>query len=98
MNRITLKDYAVKHKLSIFNVMKMIRADKLKSEEVEEDGKKVLYVILDEKTEDEITNAIIPIEKKEELSLREEINFLKEDVRKLRKEVEALKKMHKEYK
>ena len=32
MERIGIKAYAVKHKLSIFNVMKMIKSGKVKSE------------------------------------------------------------------
>lgn len=92
MNRITLKEYALKHKLSIFNVMKMIRADKLKYEEVDEDGKNVLYIILDDKIENEVTRTIIPIKEKEDLSLREEVQALNDEIKLLRKEVDLLKK------
>ncbi len=52
MNQITLQAYAVKHKLSVFNVIKMIKSNKLKSEEIEENGKKVLYIILDDESEE----------------------------------------------
>ncbi len=38
MQRITIKAYAVKHKLSIFNVMKMVKTGKLKIDSIEENG------------------------------------------------------------
>ena len=41
MQKITIKAYAVKHKLSIFNVMKMVKSGKLKIEIAEENGKEI---------------------------------------------------------
>jgi len=41
----TIKNYAVRSKLSIFNVVKMIKSGALKSEVVEEDGKEVTYIL-----------------------------------------------------
>lgn len=45
MEKMTLKQYAVKHKLSLFNVVKMVKSGKLQSETVEENGKEVTYVL-----------------------------------------------------
>jgi len=39
MERMSIKTYAARNKLSMFNVVKMIKAGKLKSETVEEAGK-----------------------------------------------------------
>ena len=44
----TLKQYAVKHKLSLFNVVKMVKNGQLQSETVEENGKEVTYVLPNE--------------------------------------------------
>jgi len=92
MQKVTIKAYAVKHKLSIFNVMKMIKSGKLKSEIVEENGKEVTYIRLDEATEVEIKAGIVTIEKKGEAKLREEMKMLSNEVELLRAEIAVLKK------
>ena len=92
MEKVTIKAYAVKHKLSIFNVMKMLKSGKLKSEIVEENGKEVTYIVLDEATEAEVKAGIVTIEKKGEAKLREEMKILSSEVELLRTEIEALKK------
>ena len=63
MERITLKAYAVKHKLSIFNVMKMVKTEKVKSEVFTEKGREVTYILYDEESEEEIQEQIVPREK-----------------------------------
>jgi len=92
MQRVTIKAYAVKHKLSIFNVMKMLKSGKLKTEIVEENGKEVTYVLLDEVIEKEIEGSIVPIEEQEEFTLREIVKILQKEVKFLREEIEVLKK------
>jgi hypothetical protein len=92
MERITIKAYAVKHKLSIFNVMKMVKSGKVKSEVYNEKGREVTYILLDEKREKEIKEQIVPIEQKEDLMLHEEIKFLRKEIQLLREDVEELKK------
>ena len=92
MQKSTIKAYAVKHKLSIFNVMKMVKSGKLKSEVVKEDEKEVTYILLDEDIEREIKEGIVPIENKEESTLKEIVKVLQQDVKLLRKEIEELKK------
>ena len=67
MERIGIKAYAVKHKLSIFNVMKMIKSGKVKSEIFQEKGRDVTYILYDETSEHEIEEQIIPIENKQEV-------------------------------
>ncbi len=92
MERITIKAYAVKHKLSIFNVMKMVKSGKVQSEIFNEKGRDVTYILFDEETEKEIREQIVPMEHKEEFMLREEIKFLRKEIHLLREDVEALKK------
>jgi len=91
MQKVTIKAYAVTHKLSIFNVMKMVKSGKLESDIVEEDGKEKIYIILNEATEKEIKEQIVPIERKEEMMLKEEVKLLRKEVQLLRKEIEDLK-------
>ena len=92
MEKITIKAYAVKHKLSIFNVMKMVKSGKVKSEVFNEKGREVTYILFDEEREKEIREQIVPIEQKEDLILHEEIKFLRKEIEHLRKDVEELKK------
>ncbi len=92
MQRITIKAYAVKHKLSIFNVMKMVKSGKLKTDSIEENGKEVTYIVLDETIEKEVQKGIVPIEEKERASEKEMIKVLQKEVRLLREELDALKK------
>ena len=92
MKKMTIKAYAVKHKLSIINVMKMAKSGKLKTEIVEENEKEITYILLDEAIEKEIEGSIVPIEKQEELTLREIVKVLQKEVKLLREEIEVLKK------
>lgn len=92
MERMSIKAYAVKHKLSIFNVMKMVKSGKVKSEVFQEKGREVTYILYDEKSEQEIQEQIVPIETKKEIQMAEELKLLKQEVQWLRKEVETLKK------
>ncbi len=92
MKKLTMKAYAVKHKLSIFNVMKMVKSGTLKTEIVEEDEREVTYILLDEAIEEEVEKGIVPVGKQEEFTLREIVNGLQKEVKLLREEVEVLKK------
>ncbi len=92
MKKLTMKAYAVKHKLSIFNVMKMVKSGTLKTEIVEENEKEVTYILLDEDIEEEVKKGIVSVGKQEELTLREVVNALQKEVKFLREEVGELKK------
>jgi len=94
MKKVTIKAYAVKHKLSIFNVMKMVKSGKLKSEVLEEEGKEVTYILLDDAIEEEIKKGIVTIEKKGEAKLREEVKMLRDEVKLLRAELEIVKRSY----
>ena len=88
----TIKAYAVKHKLSLFNVMKMIKSGKVKSEILNENGREVTYILFDEETEKEIREQIVPVDQKDDLILREELKFLRKEIQLLKEDVEELKK------
>lgn len=92
MERMMLKAYAVKHKLSVFNVMKMVKSGKVSSEVFNEKGREVTYILYDEKSEEEIAKQIVPMGNKNDLELSEAVRLLKAEVQTLREEVERLKK------
>jgi len=91
LERITIKAYAVKHKLSIFNVMKMVKSGKVQSEVFNEKGREVTYILFDEESEKEIREQIVPMEQKNDLILRDEIKFLKKEIQLLKEDVAELK-------
>ncbi|MBD3790727.1 MAG: hypothetical protein IE918_01010 [Campylobacterales bacterium] len=91
MEKLTIKAYAKRHKISIFTAMKRVREGSVRSETVLEEGKEVIYVLEDteeaEKQESRITTP-----DQTPISLESEIEQLKKEVAALRKELEALKK------
>ena len=92
MEHISIKTYAVRHKLSIFNVMKMLKSGQLKSLTKKENGRDVIYVLLDEEIEKTVKKGIVPLEGREEADLKEEIKYLKKEIYILRDDFEMLKK------
>ena len=92
MEKISIKTYAVTHKLSIFNVIKMVKSGKLKSTVEEIDGKDVTYIILDEKIEKELKKSIEPVSVRESSIVKNELRELREELDSLKKEIEVLKK------
>lgn len=91
MEKITVKAYALKHKLSIFNVVKMTKSGQIPTEAVVENGKDVVYILIDKELENEIEKAIVPQERKEPYGLRKENALLKKEIEKLKQEITALK-------
>ena len=92
MKKITVKAYAVKHKLSIFNVIKMTKSGKVPTEIVHENGKDVVYILIDEEIEKKVREAIVPVEGKVPYSLKKENERLKKEIEKLKEEIVFLKK------
>lgn len=92
MEKVTIKAYAVQHKLSIFNVMKMVKSGKLKSEVLEEAGKELTYILLDDEIETQVKAGIVPFDKKEEFEMKKIVKELQKEVSQLQLEIEALKK------
>ena len=92
MEKITIKAYAVKHKLSIFNVMKMVKSGKLKTIIEEEEGKEKIYILLDDMIEEEVKKRIVPLSERESATIKEELKQLREEIMKLKNEIGVLRK------
>lgn len=92
MEKISIKSYAVRHKLSIFNVVKMTKSGQVPIETVVENGKDVVYILIDEEVESEIIKAIVPEESREPYSLKKENARLRKEIEKLKEEIAILKK------
>ena len=58
MDKISIKAYAKKHKLSIFNVVKMAKSGQIPTETIVEEGKDVIYVLIDDVVEKIVENFI----------------------------------------
>jgi polyhydroxyalkanoate synthesis regulator phasin len=91
MEKLTIKAYAAKHKLSIFNVVKMTKSGQVATETVVENGKDVVYILLDDTVEEKVQQSIVKEENKEPYSLRKENARLKKEIEKLKKEIAILK-------
>jgi len=92
MEKMSLKAYAVKHKLSLFNVVKMSKSGQVPTETVQENGKDVVYILIDEEVEKKVTRTIVSTESKVPYSLKKENERLKKEIEKLKEEIIVLKK------
>ncbi|PHS40351.1 MAG: hypothetical protein COB07_04445 [Sulfurovum sp.] len=92
MEKMSLKAYAVKHKLSLFNVVKMSKSGQVPTETVQENGKDVIYILIDEEVEKKVNQTIVSTENNAPYSLRKENVRLKKEIEKLNEEIIALKK------
>lgn len=90
MEKLSIKAYAAKHKLSIFNVVKMTKSGQVPTETVVENGKDVVYILLDDDVEKKIKKSIVQEENKEPYSLRKENARLKKEIEKLKEEIAIL--------
>jgi len=88
MQKLTIKQYAIQHKLSIFNVIKLTKSGKVNIETVKEDDKEVVYILIDD-VQEEVTKEIIT--KEQPKSLRVENLKLKKEILRLQEELEKCK-------
>lgn len=95
MEKLSIKAYAKRHKLSLFNVVKMTKSGQVPTETVVENGKEVVYILLDDNVEKEVEktvkNSIVQEGDKEPYSLRKENERLKKEIKKLKEEIALLK-------
>ncbi len=91
MQRLSLREYAKKHKLSFFNVLKMVKGGDVKSETVVENDKEIIYILIDEKIEKEIEEKILE-NVTGKLTLQEENSLLKKEIKRLQEALEACQK------
>jgi hypothetical protein len=92
MEKITIKAYAVKHKLSIFNVMKMVKSGKLKTTVEVENSKEITYILLDATIEEEVEKSIVPMSERESATIKKELKQLRVEMAALKNEIALLKK------
>ena len=90
MKQVSLRAYAQIHKLSYFNVMKMVKNGDVKSTTINENGKDVQYVLVEEEQEKNISNNIIKTSA-QKLTLKEENVLLKREVERLKEELKSYK-------
>ncbi len=87
MKKLTLREYARVHKLSYFNVMKMVNNGDVKSVTEQIDGKEVKYVLVEEEQEKRVSENIIE-NSSQKLTLKEENELLKKEIEHLKAELE----------
>lgn len=90
MERVTLKKYARDHKMSFFNVVKMVKSGDLPSETVEEEGKEVTYVLVDQGGKEKKVQTCDPSET-DATGVEERMAKLENEMALLRRELDALK-------
>ena len=88
----TMKAYAVKYKLSLFNVVKLVKSGKLKSETVMEEGREKVYVIMDDHGISGEKEVKTGMQHAGEEGLEVRVIQLESEVQRLRREMDALKK------
>jgi len=91
MQEVTLREYAKMHKLSYFNVMKMVKNGDVKSITKIENEKEVQYVLVEEEQEKKVSANIIETSVKS-LTLQEENKLLKKEILRLKEELEKCNK------
>ena len=77
MEKVTIKAYAARRKLSIFNVVKMTKSGQLPTETVSENGKDVVYILIDKDVENEVAKGIVREEKRRKNLMVYEMKDLK---------------------
>jgi len=91
MQKLTFKAYAVKHKMSLFSVVKLVKTGKVKTTVEEENGKEVSYILLDDSVNEK---SIKPMKSKGEnrdFDVEAELKALILEVKRLKEEVNKLK-------
>ena len=90
MEKLTVREYATKHKLSTFNVVKMTRNGELKIEKITENGQEIVLILIDDTVEQAAPEKIET--KRESRNLRAENMSLKKEIVKLKEELAICKK------
>ncbi len=89
MQKLTIKQYATKYKLSIYNVIKMTKSGELNIETVEENGKEKVYILLEDLPKQKLKKE--PKQEKSYKNLQEENDLLKEEIKRLKKALKLCK-------
>ena len=91
MKKVTLREYAKLHKLSYFNVMKMVKGGDVKSVTEMLEGKEVQFVLVEEEQEKRVSESIIETSS-QKLTLQEENALLKKEIERLKEALERCNK------
>ena len=91
MKKVTLREYAKLHKLSYFNVMKMVNNGDVKSLIEQIEGKEVHYILIEEEQEKRVSETIMETSAKK-LTLKEENALLKQEITRLKEALERCNK------
>ena len=91
MEKVSLREYAKRKKLSYFDVMKLVRNGKVQSETVEENGKDVPYILLEDEVEQVVNEGVVEVNS-ETMTAEEENVLLKEEIIKLKEALERCNK------
>ncbi len=91
MKKLTLREYAKLHKLSYFNVMKMVNNGDVKSIVEQINGKEIKYVVIEEEQEKRVSENIIETSA-QKLTLKDENELLKKEIERLKKALEDCNK------
>lgn len=73
--------------------MKMAKSGKLKTIIEEKNGKDIMYILLDERIEEEVKGGIVPLTERESATIKEELKQLREEIMKLKNDIEVLNKV-----
>ncbi len=87
---LTIKEYAKKYHLSIYQVVRKLQRGELEGYSKEIDGKRVQFVI-DNSAEKRSITPKNSIKKPQSDSLKDEIALLREEIKSLKEEVKALR-------
>lgn len=88
----TLKNYAVKEKISFFTAMKLVKSGKVKSTVEEVNGNEVTYILLEDKENNATVKEKKRIEENFDFDVEKEVKKLMMEVETLKAEIEKLKK------
>jgi uncharacterized small protein (DUF1192 family) len=91
MKKVSLREYAKLHKLSYFNVMKMVKGGDVKSVTEIIDDKEVQFVLVEEEQEKRVSENIIETSA-QKLTLKEENVLLQKEIERLKAELEKCNK------
>ena len=91
MEKVTLREYAKRHKLSYFNVMKMVKSGDIKSVTETVDNKELQYVLIEEEQEKRVNESIIETST-QTLTLKDENTLLKKEIERLKLALEKCNK------
>ena len=93
MEKLTLKQYAVKHKMSLFSVVKLVKSGELRSETVKEGEREILYIPVGEPETEQSHQEGRPssLQDEEKRVIEERVAALEAEVKTLRQEIRELK-------